>query len=440
MLHIFSEFRRAEIWRELWILLASEEKKLGLPIEDSQILAMKKVKSLIDFDQIRDWERKTHHDVMSHVKAFGELAPAAEPIIHLGATSCFVTDNADVLILREATQLILKKLYACLEILAQRSKAWKSLAMTGYTHFQPAQPVTLGKRLALWAQDLIWDFEEFEFGLSRLRPLGCKGATGTQASFLVLFNGDFKKVKSLDEAICRSLGFEEPVALSGQTLSRKQDCWFLQACANLAASFSKISYDFRLLQHTGELREPFGKKQIGSSAMAYKRNPVLAERMTSLARLVINFSHNATWTFGTQWLERSLDDSANRRVVLPETFLAVDALLEIFHRLVIGMEVDTKKINESTQRHQAIFETEEAMMHGTLAGGSRQELHESIRQKTMSGKMGVKSKASKRKVFVGAADKQVDDFMNDKFAEFAKRSKKSYASTKSAKLFQSDQI
>lgn len=434
MSRVFSEYNRALIWRDLWIYLAEEEKKLGLPISSKQIKSLKDHRDDIDFEKVRKWEKKLKHDVMSHVKAYGEKAKEAEGIIHLGATSCYVTDNADVIILRQASELILSKLALVIQELSGAIKKWKGVVASGFTHFQPAQPVTVGKRLSLWAQDLIWDFEELSLALSRMQPLGCKGATGTQASFMVLFENDFSKVQRLDKALCQRMGFDAAVPVSGQTLSRKVDTWFLNALSNMASSFSKLSHDFRLLQHLGEMREPFGDKQIGSSAMAYKRNPILAERMTSLSRFLMNTAHNGPWTHGTQWLERSLDDSANRRIVLAEAFLCADSLCEIAMRLFSGMEIDKKAIEAFLEKNAEFFETEEAMMRGTLKGESRQDLHEKVRQATMKGKIG---KKSGRVIFSGAAEKQVDEFLKTQMASFLK---KQASRLKNKKIFGSDEI
>ncbi|TVQ79746.1 MAG: adenylosuccinate lyase [Bradymonadales bacterium] len=422
MSRIFSEHHRASLWRRLWIVLAEEQKKLGLKIRPDQIAEMKKQESKIDFDRVRAWELKLKHDVMSHVKAFGEATPKAEAIIHLGATSAFVTDNADVLIIREASELVHQKLCVALAELRTLIEKWKSVTASGFTHFQPAQPVTMGKRLSVWAQDLCWDIEEIEFCLSRLRPLGCKGATGTQASFLTLFEGDSKKVEALDLAIAKRLGFESAVAVSGQTLSRKVDSWFLDALSHMASTASKLSYDFRLLQHTGELKEPFGKAQVGSSAMAYKRNPILAERLSSLARFLMTLSTNGVWTHGVQWLERSLDDSANRRIVLAEAFLAADAMAELLIRLFKKPEIDRKRIQENLKKYEADFASEAWMMEQSLKGESRQKAHEKVRAAKFSGKL---TSSKRSKAFgSGLAARQVDLFLKQELNPFLKQRQK----------------
>jgi adenylosuccinate lyase len=404
---IFSEFYKAVAWRKIWVILADEQRRLGLPISKTQVQQMEKGLEKVKLERVVHWESKLKHDVMAHLKAFAEVAPKAEPILHLGATSAFVTDNAEALIMRSATELLQSKLLVILKALGQLSLKYSDLEMTGYTHFQPAQPVTLGKRLALWAQDLLWDYEELSLVLQRYRPLGCKGTTGTQASFMVLFDNDFKKVTALDRAVVAKMGFKSPVGLSGQTLSRKMDVWFVHALANLAASISKLSYDLRLLQHLGELKEPFGSDQVGSSAMPYKQNPMMAERMTGLSRHIMTLSQNTIWTHSVQWLERSLDDSANRRLTLPEAFLTADALLETLHRLVKGMRVEERNIRNHLDKHRAAFETEALMMEETLKGRSRQEMHEEIRKEMLQGSL--KAKGSRWKLS-GASGQQVRAF------------------------------
>jgi len=423
MSELFSDYHRAKLWRKIWIFLADEQRKLGLPIKLDQIRALEKAADRIDLPRIRQIEQKLKHDVMSHLKAFAEEAPEAEGILHLGATSAFVTDNAEALLFQEATRLLLGKATRVLDLLRKQSLLYKDLETTGYTHFQPAQPVTVGKRFALWAQDLLWDIEELEFSLSRFRPLGCKGTTGTQASFAVLFQKDFQKIKKLDENLCQRMGFARVVALSGQTLSRKSDAWFLQSLSQLAATFSKMSYDLRLLQHLGEVTEAFSKDQIGSSAMPYKQNPMLAERITGLSRFLMNLNHNAAWTHATQWLERSLDDSSNRRLVIPEAFLAADAILESSFRLIAGLNISKKLIGENLKKYQARFETEALMMEKTLSGVSRQAVHEEFRREMLKGKLkarGVKYKLS------GVASEQVQSFVKTELEPVLKRLTKLY--------------
>lgn len=423
MTHLFSEEHKALCWREVWLVLADEQRKLGLPISKAQITALEKAKTKLNLQRVRSWELKLKHDVMSHLKAYAEVAKKAEPIMHLGATSAFITDNAEALIFREACELVQSKLLLILKELNLQILKTAHIEMTGYTHFQPAQPVTLGKRLGLWAQDLLWDYEEISEVLKKYRPLGCKGTTGTQASFMILFQNDFRKVQALDRAVVKRLGFSEPVALSGQTLSRKTDVWMTNALSNLAASFSKMSYDMRLLQHTGEVREPFGKEQVGSSAMPYKQNPMLAERMTGLARFLMMLSQNASWTHATQWLERSLDDSSNRRLVLPESFLTADSLCESAYRLVSGLRVDETLIKRRLSHLRGMFETEAQMMEGTLKGGSRQELHEEIRSKMLRSEIKA-DRVSKWKIS-GAAEQQARGFSKKVLQPFLDREWKS---------------
>ena len=402
--------------------LAEEQKKLGLSISKSQIDSMRRAIHKTNFKKVSQLELQLKHDVMSHIKAFAQDAPEAEPIIHLGATSCFVTDNADALILREALKLVAAKTLLCLETMAGLIEKYGGLVCSGFTHFQPAQPTTLGKRICLWAQDLMWDVEEFENCILRLQPLGCKGATGTQASFSVLFNGDFKKVKKLDQAICKRMGFENVIPVSGQTLSRKLDIFVIQSLAGLAASLSKMSYDLRLLQGLGHVREAFGKSQVGSSAMAYKRNPILAERITGLARYLMSLSLNPLWTHSTQWLERSLDDSSNRRLVLPESFLVADSLCELTQRILSGIEVDEDKIKKHLDEHLPHFETEAEMMRAALKGDSRQRFHEVIRKRSLF--QNPKPKNKKYEAFAGFAEEQADDFLENSMHPFLMRMKK----------------
>lgn len=418
MTRLFSEETKIKKWREVWIVLADEQRKLGLPITKAQVAALERVKDRIDMKRARDWELKLKHDVMAHLKTFAALAPKAEPIMHLGATSAFITDNAEALIYREAVELLQRKLLLILSKMQSLILKHAGLDMTGYTHFQPAQPVTLGKRIGLWAQDILWDYEELNFVLSRYEPLGCKGTTGTQASFMVLFKGNMKKVQALDEAVVKRLGFDRPVALSGQTLSRKADTWFLQSLSNLAASFSKMGYDMRLLQHTGEVREPFGKEQVGSSAMPYKQNPMLAERICGLSRFLMVLSQTGPWTHATQWLERSLDDSSCRRMSLPEAFLTADSLCESVYRLVSGLRVDEATIDRHLARYRPMFETEAEMMEGTLKGGSRQDLHERIRQKMLRGDI---KNSQVRDRISGLAREQAQNFATKTLGSFLKR-------------------
>jgi adenylosuccinate lyase len=427
MSHLFSEEHKAKTWRLIWIYLADEQRKLGLPISKTQVKALERAQDSINLKRVATWEAKLKHDVMAHLKAFAEKAPAAEPILHLGATSAFITDNAEALIHRDALVMIHAKLASVLKVLHDQMLKYAALEMTGYTHFQPAQPVTLGKRLALWAQDLLADAQEIEHYLNLYRPLGCKGTTGTQASFVVLFGNDRQKVQRLDLAVVRRMGFSKPVALSGQTLSRRSDVAMLNVLAHIASSLSKLSYDMRLMQHTGEVREPFGKHQVGSSAMPYKQNPMAAERMTGMARFVITLAHNAQWTHAVQWLERSLDDSSNRRLVIPEAFLATDALCDAAFRILSGIRVDEAAIKRHLNRYREMFESEAMMMEETLKGGSRQELHEKIRQDSVAGRLKVKES---RWPLSGAAEHQVLDFARRELKPWLRRNEKALKRSK----------
>lgn len=406
---LFSDFHRAEVWRDLWIILAEEQSRLGLPISRIQIEDLKKYRDQIDLEEIRKIELEIKHDVMSHLKAYGRLARKGESILHLGATSCYITDNADALIFKEATVILISKLKAILGLFRKTILETKKLEMTGYTHFQPAQPVTLGKRFCLWAQDLSWDLEELCLLLERFRPLGCKGTTGTQASFEVLFAGDSKKVFQLDEAVCKRMGFSQPVAVSGQTLSRKADVWFMNALSNLASSISKMSCDFRLLQHLREVSESFEKNQVGSSAMPYKQNPMLAERMTGLSRYLMSLSSNALQTHATQWLERSLDDSSNRRLFFPQAFLTADALLESLYRWLKGFKYYPETMTQRLSTYESFFHAEAVMMEGALKGASRQEIHENLRKEALKGRA---SKSKSLKQLSGLAQLQCERFVS----------------------------
>jgi len=438
MSYLFSDFHRAKLWRRIWIYLADEQRKLGLPISKLQVKSLEKNIDRIDLAKVREIENRLKHDVMSHLKAYAMVAKPAEPILHLGATSAFVTDNAEALLLKEAVELLQRKILVILKKLESSILKFASLEMTGFTHFQPAQPVTLGKRLGLWAQDLLWDYEELQIVLDRYVPLGCKGTTGTQASFMILFKNNYKKVEALDRAVCKRMGFERPVALSGQTLSRKLDVWFLNALANFGATASKLSYDMRLLQHTGEVREPFAAEQVGSSAMPYKQNPMLAERISGLSRFLMSLAHNATWTHGVQWLERSLDDSSNRRLTIPEAFLTADSVCDSLYRLVAGFRVDEKLIARNLSKYRPMFETEAAMMEGTLKGESRQELHERIRQQSVSGKL--EARVSEWKLS-GAAGLQATDFVKKTLRPFiTKEAKKFGVSLSDEGLFKKQSV
>ena len=379
MQHIFSENLKFRTWRRLWIALARAEQALGLDITDEQIAEMEAHKDDIDYATAEAREREVRHDVMAHVYAFGKQCPKAEPIIHLGATSCYVGDNTDVIILREASQLVLRKAAQVLRNLAAFAEQYKALPCLAYTHLQPAQLTTVGKRATLWMYELTQDIENLEFQLGRLRLLGSKGTTGTQASFMELFAGDEEKVCRLEQLIAGEMGFAACVPVSGQTYSRKVDAYFLSVLSGFAQSAYKFSNDLRLLQSFEEMEEPFEAHQIGSSAMPYKRNPMRSERISSLARYVIADSINPAMTAGTQWFERTLDDSANKRISVSEAFLAVDAILNIYINITQGLVVYDRVVTRRVMEKLPFMATENIMMESVKRGGNRQELHEALR-------------------------------------------------------------
>ena len=379
MQHIFSENFKFRTWRRLWIALAHAEQTLGLDITDEQIAEMDAHKDDIDYSVAEAREREVRHDVMAHVYAFGKQCPKAEPIIHLGATSCYVGDNTDVIILREASQLLLRKAAQVLRNLAAFAEQYKALPCLAYTHLQPAQLTTVGKRATLWMYELTQDIENLEFQLERLRLLGSKGTTGTQASFMELFAGDEEKVRRLEQLIAEEMGFAACVPVSGQTYSRKVDAYFLSVLSGFAQSAYKFSNDMRLLQSFEEMEEPFEAHQIGSSAMPYKRNPMRSERISSLARYVIADSLNPAMTAGTQWFERTLDDSANKRISVSEAFLAVDAILNIYINITQGLVVYDRVVTRRVMEKLPFMATENIMMESVKRGGNRQELHEALR-------------------------------------------------------------
>jgi adenylosuccinate lyase len=379
MSRIFSPRYKFETWRRLWLWLAEEERRLGLPVSDEAIAQMRASLADIDFEAARAEEAKTRHDVMAHVRVFGAAAPAAKGIIHWGATSAYVTDNADLIQMREALALVERRLVSVLRRLRDFALAHRDLPALAYTHFQPAQPTTVGKRAALWASDLLMDLAAARAAREGLRFLGAKGATGTQASFLRLFDGDSAKVESLDCALADRAGFARRQAVSGQTYSRKQDDQVVHALSALAQSAHKIGTDLRLLQHEGELEEPFEAHQIGSSAMPYKRNPMRAERVCSLARHVIALSLDTAMTAATQWLERTLDDSANKRIAVPEAFLCSDAILILLENVLGGLVVHPEVSRRRLEAEVPFLATEDLMMEAVRRGGDRQELHERLR-------------------------------------------------------------
>ncbi|HLN92761.1 MAG TPA: adenylosuccinate lyase [Thermoanaerobaculia bacterium] len=379
MADLFSAKRKFETWRVLWLWLAEEEQRLGLPISDQAIGQMRAHLTDIDFDAAAREEERIRHDVMAHVKVFGKAAPAARPIVHWGATSAFVTDNADLIVVRDALGLVERRLAAVLTAMRALALEHRATPALAYTHYQPAQPTTVGKRIALWASDLVGDLEDIRRRKEDLRFLGAKGATGTQASFLLLFAGDAARVEELDRALARRAGFPKRQIVSGQTYSRKQDDRVVHALSGLAQSAHKIGTDLRLLQHDGEIEEPFESAQVGSSAMPYKRNPMRAERICSLARHVIALSFDTAMTAATQWLERSLDDSANRRIAIPEAFLTADAILVLLENVFSGLVVHADVARRRLEAEIPFLATENILMEAVRRGGDRQELHEKLR-------------------------------------------------------------
>ena len=382
MSKIWSSNSKYSTWRKLWVALAETEKELGINITDEQIEEMKNNIYNIDYDVVKQREKECRHDVMAHVYEFGIKCPNSKPIIHLGATSCYVTDNTDVILIKEALGLIKKRLVNVINNLKNFADTYKGVTCLGYTHFQPAQLTTVGKRATLWMQDLIEDLEELEFVETRLKLLGCKGTTGTQESFMKLFK-DEEKVKQIDEKIASKMGFSKVFNVSGQTYTRKLDSIVLNVLAGIAESASKFANDLRLLQHEKELEEPFEKGQIGSSAMAYKRNPMRSERINSLSRHVIALSNDTKMTSSTQWLERTLDDSANKRICVPEGFLAIDGVLLLYANITSGIVVYENVIKTNMMQELPFMGTEEILMNAVLKGGDRQELHEKIRVYSM---------------------------------------------------------
>jgi adenylosuccinate lyase len=436
MLELWSPRTRHGLWRELWLALAQAERELGLDIPEAAITQMKAHLTDIDFSAVATYEKKFRHDVMAHIHAFGDVAPAAKGIIHLGATSAYVTDNADLIMMRRGMQLLRAKAVRVLRALARFAKQWRDEPTLGSTHLQPAQPTTVGKRATLWMQDLVLDLAELDHRVTTLPCRGVKGTTGTQASFLELFDGDHKKVRELDRRVAAAIGFTESIPVSGQTYSRKLDAMVLDVVSGLAASASKFSGDIRVLQAFGEIEEPFESGQVGSSAMAYKRNPMRCERIASLARFVLNLNANANETHAVQFLERTLDDSANRRLSIPESFLATDAILVLMENVVSGLEVHPARIRRRLEDELPFMATEQLLMRAVKAGGDRQVMHECIRSHSIEAARAVKEgaprndlldrlasdkqwkvplkemqKALDPSAFVGRAPQQVDEFL-----------------------------
>ena len=384
MQSLWSEKRRIGLWRRLWLALMEAEGELGLAIPEDALVQLRAHLDDADLDKAADYEKRLRHDVMAHIHALGDQAPAARPFLHLGATSAFVTDNTDLLLMREGMQILLGRVAAVLVALGKLARRHRAVPCLAYTHFQAAQLTTVGKRITLWMADFGLDAEELLHRIDTLQFRGVKGTTGTQASFLELFGGDHEKVRELDRRVARKMGFPRVYPVTGQTYTRKVDAQVLAALSGVAASSAKFATDLRLLQHEGEILEPFESEQVGSSAMPYKRNPMRAERMTSLARYVIEMEGNAWHTAATQWLERTLDDSANRRLVLPESFLATDAVLVLATNVAAGLEVREPVIARHVAAALPFLATERLMMRGVKAGGDRQTLHEVIRGHSMA--------------------------------------------------------
>ncbi|EGY79746.1 adenylosuccinate lyase [Peptoniphilus indolicus] len=438
MSHIFSDMEKFKTFRILWTELAKAEMELGLNISSSQIKELEENIDNIDFEKAAEYEKELRHDVMAHVKAYGDVAKSAAGIIHLGATSCYVNDNTDIIVMRKALKLVAKKLAVLIKNLSEFAKKYKGLPTLGYTHYQPAQLVTVGKRATLWIQDFLIDLEEIEYRIENLKLRGVKGTTGTQASFLELFDGDHEKVKELEKKIVNSLGFTSAIAVSGQTYTRKIDFQILQALSQIAQSAHKMTNDIRLLQNLKEVEEPFEKNQIGSSAMAYKRNPMRSERIASLSKYVINIAQNPAMVEATQWFERTLDDSANKRLSIPEGFLATDAILDIAINVTSGLVVHEKVIERHVERELPFMATENILMEAVKRGGNRQELHEKIRQYSMIAASRVKDEGKDNNLlellakdkdfsiteddiknilnpvnYIGRSEKQVEEFLKE---------------------------
>jgi adenylosuccinate lyase len=380
MAALWGERRKFGTWRRLWVALAEAEAELGLPVTQAQIAELRAHTDDIDFDAAQQYERKLRHDVMAHVHTYGDVCPTARPIIHLGATSCYVTDNTDLILIRESLQMVARRVAGVILALADFAKMYRDLPTLSFTHLQPAQPTTVGRRACLWAYDLVLDLAEVEHRIASLKARSVKGTTGTQASFLELFGGDHAKVRQLEQLVAKKIGFDTTYAITGQTYSRKVDAQVLDVLSGIAASSHKAATDLRILANRKEIEEPFEKDQIGSSAMAYKRNPMRAERICSLARFAMNLASNTDDTHATQWMERTLDDSANRRLVIPQAFLAIDAILILYQNVASGLVVYPQVIAKHLREELPFMATENILMAAVAAGGDRQELHEKIRQ------------------------------------------------------------
>ncbi len=434
MAELWSDQRKHSTWRRLWVALAEAERELGIEISEPQIADLISATDDIDFELAAKYEKELRHDVMAHVHAFGDRCPSARGIIHLGATSCYVTDNTDLILIREGLQLLQGRLVTVIDELAKFAAKYRDLPCLGFTHLQPAQPTTVGKRATLWCYDLVLDLAELEHRLAALKCRGVKGTTGTQASFMTLFNGDHARIEELDRRVSQKMGFDAAYAVTGQTYSRKVDSQVLDVLSGIAQSAHKAGTDLRILQSRKEIEEPFEKQQIGSSAMAYKRNPMRSERMCSLARFAMNLPSNLAQTVATQWLERTLDDSANRRLVIPQAFLTIDAVLILYRNIVDGLVVYPKVIAKHLDEELPFMATEEILMAGVLVGGNRQELHERIRVHSQAAAREVKEQgrpndlldrlradsafaavdlgnALDARRFIGRAPEQVDSFI-----------------------------
>lgn len=416
MLENFADRRRALLWRDLWIALAKAQHELGLPVTLGQIEALERARETIDFDRVAKLEAELRHDVMAHVHHFGEVAgPDAAKIIHLGATSCFVTDNAELVMMRAGLELMMDRLYTVLTQLGSFATTWRAEPIQAYTHFQPAQLTTVGKRACLWGQDFLLDLETLEQLVERLPMRGVKGTTGTQASFLALFqhaDDPHEKVRELDRRVCMAMGFSRSIPVSGQTYTRKLDTWIVSALADIAGSAAKFATDLRLLAHERELDEPFESKQIGSSAMAYKRNPMRSERICSLARFVHSLATSPRETHANQWLERTLDDSANRRLVITEAFLATDAILNLVVDVTAGLVVNPAMLARNMADELPFMATENVLMRAVEAGGDRQALHETIRQLSLAAAERLKRGENNDLVERMQADPQLGPFVD----------------------------
>jgi adenylosuccinate lyase len=438
MLELWSPAIRHGLWRRLWLALAESERELGVPIPDDAIAQMRAHLDKIDFGAVAAYEKRFRHDVMAHVHAFGDMAPAAKAFIHLGATSAFVTDNTDLIMMRRGLDLLRSRALDVVRSLAGFAEKWRDQATLGYTHLQPAQLTTVGKRATLWMQDLVLDIEDLDYRRRTLPFRGVKGTTGTQASFLEIFDGDHEKVRRLDAMVTEKMGFPAPLAVTGQTYTRKLDAFVLSVVAGVAASAAQFSSDIRMLQSFGEIEEPFESEQVGSSAMAYKRNPMRSERIASLARFVNSLEGNANQTHAVQYFERTLDDSANRRLVIPEMFLATDAILLLMENIARGLEVHPAVIERRLAAELPFMATEQLIVRAVRAGGDRQVAHETIRKHSIAAARAMKEGASTNDLlerlaadksfglklkdlegaldarrFVGRAPEQVDEFLRD---------------------------